>query len=73
MIKYYKLYDLLNRRGLKTKDLLKLCNITDPTAAKLRKGESVTTAVIEKICKGLQVQPGDIMEYIPDENTSESE
>jgi len=64
-IKYYKLFDLLNRRGLKKTDLLTIANISSPTLAKLSKGETVTTEVIERICTALHVQPGDIMEYIP--------
>lgn len=65
MIKYYKLFDLLQRRGLKKTDLLKLVGISSPTLAKLSKGESITTDIICRICAALDVQPGDIMEYIP--------
>jgi len=61
-IKYYKLFDLLNRRGLKKTDLLMIANISSPTLAKLSKGDTVTTEVIERICAALKVQPGDIME-----------
>lgn len=61
-IKYYKLFDLLNRKGLKKTDLLSAANISSPTLAKLSKGETVTTEVIEKICLALDAQPGDIME-----------
>jgi DNA-binding Xre family transcriptional regulator len=67
MIKYYKLFDLLNRRGMKKTDLVELCSISGPTVAKLSKGASITTDVINKICAALQCQPADIMEYIPDE------
>ena len=67
MIKYYKLFHLLNRRGLKKYDLVELCSISGPTVAKLTKGASVTTDVINRICKALNCQPGDIMEYLPDE------
>jgi len=62
-IKYYRLFDLLNRKGLKKTDLLSLANISSPTLAKLSKGETVTTEVIDKICGALGVDPGDIMEY----------
>lgn len=65
MIKYYKLFDLLQRRGLKKTDLLNLVGISSPTLAKLSKGESITTDIICRICAALDVQPGDIMEYIP--------
>lgn len=61
-IKYYKLFDILNRRGMKKTDLLEKAKISSPTLAKLSKGDTITTEVIEKICLALNVQPGDIME-----------
>lgn len=63
-IKYFKLFDILQRRGLKKTDLLQMANISSPTLAKLSKGETVTTEVIDRICASLDVQPGDIMEYL---------
>lgn len=64
-IKYYKLFDILQRRGMKKTDLLTIANISAPTLAKLSKGDVVTTEIIEKICIALNVQPGDIMEIEP--------
>ncbi len=61
MIRYYRLWDLLARRQMKKTDLLEI--ISPPTLAKLSKGATVTTDVIDRICKFLGVQPGDIMEY----------
>lgn len=61
MMKYYKLFDLLTRRGMKKTDLLNV--ISAPTLAKLSKGESVTTDVLCKVCDFLWCQPGEIMEY----------
>lgn len=61
-IRYHKLFDMLNRRGLKKTDLLTMAHISPPTLAKLAKGETVTTEVIEKICTALDCEPGDIME-----------
>ena len=55
---------MLQRRELKKTDLLSLAGISAPTLAKLSKGETVTTEVIDKICRSLGVQPGDIMEHI---------
>lgn len=66
-IKYYKLFDLLARRGKKKTDLIEMAQISSPTLAKLSKGEIVTTEVIGKICTALNVQPGDIMENIDKE------
>lgn len=61
MLKYYKLFDLLNRRGMKKTDLLGI--ISSPTLAKLSKGETIQTDVICKICDFLNCQPSDIVEY----------
>lgn len=67
-IRYYKLFDWLQRRGLKKTDLLELAKISSPTLAKLSKGDTVTTEVIERICNALDCQPADIMENIKEEN-----
>lgn len=66
-MKYYKLFDLLNRRGMKKTDLLEV--ITSPTLAKLGKGQTVQTDMLCRICEFLDCQPGDIMEFVP--NTEE--
>lgn len=62
MMKYYKLFILLDKKGMKKTDLLKI--VSSVTLAKLGKGESVTTDILCKICKFLDCQPGDIMEYV---------
>ena len=41
------------------------------TVNQLRKNESVTTDTIGKICALLHCQPGDIMEYRPEEDDSD--
>lgn len=64
MIRYFRLFDLLARRGMKKTDLYAV--ISPPSMSKLSKGESVTTDTIAKICKFLDCQPGDIMEYVPE-------
>ncbi|HIS37432.1 TPA: helix-turn-helix domain-containing protein [Candidatus Scatousia excrementigallinarum] len=65
MMKYYKLFIMLDKKGMKRTDLLKV--VSSVTLAKLGKGESVTTDILCKICAFLDCQPGDIMEYIPEE------
>jgi DNA-binding Xre family transcriptional regulator len=37
--------------------------MTAPTLAKLGKGEHINTEILDRICKHLECQPGDIMEY----------
>ncbi|MCQ4830134.1 helix-turn-helix domain-containing protein [Hungatella sp. SL.1.14] len=64
MIRYYKLFDLLNRRGMKKTELLKI--MSSGTLAKLSKGDVIKSDIIDKICEFLKCQPDDIMEYIDD-------
>lgn len=69
MIKYYKLFDLMNRKELKKTELLKI--MSAPTLAKLNKGEVIKTDIIDKICEYLECQPGDIMEYVSSKTANE--
>lgn len=62
MIRYKKLFDLLNERDMQLSDLRKI--ISSATVAKLKKGEYISGEVIEKICLLLDCQPGDIMEVV---------
>jgi len=41
--------------------------LSESTVQKLRKGEGVSWDNISTICALLNCQPGDIMEYVPDE------
>lgn len=67
MIAYYKLMDLLNRKGMPKGELQEKIGASSATIAKLSNNEYVALKVINDICKVLEVQPGDIMEYVPDE------
>ena len=68
-IRYYKLFDLLNRRGLMKSDLRHI--LSSATVAKLSKGEYISGEAIEKICRFLDCQPGDIMEVVSDPDPNE--
>ncbi|MDR2606069.1 MAG: helix-turn-helix transcriptional regulator [Oscillospiraceae bacterium] len=47
-----------------------LCAASRATLQKLRQGEPVSWENISTICALLNCQPGDIMEYVPDEEKS---
>ncbi|RJE88717.1 XRE family transcriptional regulator [Paenibacillus sp. 1011MAR3C5] len=47
-IRYYKLFDLINRRGMKT-DLIELAGISSLTLAKFTNCKMAMTEVIEKL------------------------
>lgn len=63
-IVYDKLFDVLSELNMKKGDLQKEANITASIMSRLAKNETVRTDTINKICKALQCQPGDIMEYM---------
>ncbi len=65
-ITYTKLFHLLLDRGIKKGELQEQAYITASIMARLAKNETVRTDTIGKICKALNCQPGDIMDYEPD-------
>ena len=61
---YKKLWKLLIDRDLKKKDLQTLAGISNYTVSKLNRGNNVTTDVLGKICKALNCNINDIMEFV---------
>ena len=59
---YKKLWILLLEKDMKKKDLEEQAGLSSATIAKLTKGETVTTDVLERICRVLGCDVGDIME-----------
>lgn len=68
-IKYDKLFALMKKKGLTTYKIRKENIISQGALTSLRAGKSVTIDTIEKLCKALDCQPGDILEYSPDDMT----
>lgn len=60
---YSKLFALMKCEGLSTYRIRKDNIISQSTLQKLREGKSVTTDAIASLCKVLDCQPGDLMEY----------
>lgn len=61
---YSKLFALMKRKGLSTYRIRKDSILSQSTLQKLREGKSVTTDAIAALCKALDCQPGDLMEYM---------
>ena len=61
---YKKLWKLLIAKDLKKKDLQTLAGISNYTVSKLNRGDNVTTDVLGKICKALNCNINDIMEFV---------
>lgn len=66
MIVYKKLAEILKERKMTWKEL---CNsgIAVNTPQKFSMNRPISTESLNKVCEYLKVQPGDIMEWIPDE------
>lgn len=62
ILDFKKLWILMADKRLKKADLRK-AGLHSNTVAKLTKNENVTADVICMLCKILDCQPGDIMEY----------
>jgi DNA-binding Xre family transcriptional regulator len=63
MITYNKLFHMMVDRKIKTGQLLKDSGISAPTLTRLRNDGIVDTKTIDKLCKALNCQPGDLMTY----------
>lgn len=68
-IVYNKLFALLDEQGIK-KYHLRQQGVHAVVMDKLVKNANVDVSTINKLCKLLNCQPSDIMEYIPDENAN---
>lgn len=66
-IRYNKLFELLNKKGLTMYSLRKNKVIGTETLEKMRKGVGhIDDRSINRLCEYLDCQPGDIMEYVED-------
>lgn len=64
-INYDKLFSLMEKRGIKKFDLRKR-GLSPTIVDRLVKGNDVNTSTVARLCQILNCQPGDIMEYVED-------
>ena len=69
-ISYKKLWKLLIDKDMKKKDLQSSAGISWASVTKLSKGEAVSMDVLIKVCKAMNCDIGDVVEYIPKENVN---
>jgi DNA-binding Xre family transcriptional regulator len=69
-ISYKKLWKLLIDRDMKKKDLQMSAGISWASVTKLSKGEAVSMDVLIKVCKAMNCDIGDVVEFIPKENVN---
>jgi len=77
MISYKKAFELFKEKKISTYRMIKDKAITPASLQRMRVGTSPTNRgidgkTIDSLCKYLDCQPGDLMEYVGDEDTSGS-
>lgn len=65
-IKYDKLLKLMEEKGITSYTMKKDNIIGQATYRKIKEGGDIDTRTIDKLCKLLGCQPGDILEYVED-------
>ncbi|MCH5198009.1 MAG: helix-turn-helix transcriptional regulator [Oscillospiraceae bacterium] len=66
-ISYNKLFELMNQKGIKKIDLRNKYKINPKTVDSLVNNRSVTVDTLMILCEILDCQPGDIVEYVREE------
>ena len=66
---YNKLWKLLIDKKMTSVDLRKAAHIAPNTLTRMKRDQEVTIQVLERICDVLEVDFGDILEYIPDKES----
>jgi putative transcriptional regulator len=59
---------MLVRRGMKLSELAEAIDITLPNLSilKTNKARAIRFSTLEAICRELECQPGDLLEYVPE-------
>lgn len=67
MVSYKPLFRYCLEHDITHKQCREICKISPNTWTKINKNEEVSMTILNKICAGLGVSYGDIIEYIPEE------
>lgn len=64
---------MLAKRKMSSTELAEKIGITAANLSilKTNKAKAIRFSTLEEICKALNCQPGDILEYVPEESTQE--
>lgn len=71
--KYDRMFALFKAKGISTYKIRKDNLISQSSLTKMKNGGDVDTKTLEKVCAILNCQPGDIMEYVPDNENQKKE
>ena len=64
VISFRKLWQILEQRGMTKHELIRLAGISMTTVRNMEKGNNVNLDVLRKICEALDVNLGDVAEFV---------
>lgn len=67
MISYRPLWETMEKRKATTYTLQNKGQISSSTVRRLKAGESVSTNTLDALCRLLECEISDIVEYLPDQ------
>lgn len=67
MIVYDKLWQTMKDKGITQYALINQYHVSAGQLSRLRKNQNISSHTINTLCEILDCQPGDIMEYIKEE------
>lgn len=68
MIKYDKLWETAEKKGITKSMLTKKYNVSKAQLYRLRYNQPVSTNTLDRLCNILGCNISDIMEHVPDDN-----
>ncbi|MBR6728140.1 MAG: helix-turn-helix transcriptional regulator [Clostridia bacterium] len=66
MIKFDKLWIVMQEKGITTYQLREKCGIDSKTVRRLRANQNTETKTLDKLCAILNCKIEDIVEFVPD-------
>ena len=66
MIRFDRLWEVMEQKGITTYMLREQCGIDSKTVRRLKANENMETKTLSKLCAALNCRLEDIAEYIPD-------
>lgn len=73
VVSYKKLWKILIDRDMLKKDLQLSAGISWSSVTKMSKGENVSMEILMKVCRALNCDVSDILEFISDDNVKQKE
>lgn len=73
MINYDRLWETMKKKGISQYRLIKYYKVSAGQIGRLKKNMYVSTHTIDFLCAILDCEVEDVMEYVPDEQTKDSD